>query len=483
MVTNVGDRSLETAFFILVFSVYVKTLFPSIPGGDSGELIAEACHLGTAHPPGYPLFTLVLHVVTKWLPSYGTEAWRANVFSAGCGAGSAAFIMSSVNVWAGSETVGPWAGMAAGGLYAFSPLVWMYSTGSEVFAANNFAASGIVYVTLRYARRPSWYDVKLGAFFCGIALCNQHTIVLFEVPLILWILWTQLPVITLKKLCILGTLFLCGMLPYAYMPIAATYNPQHGAWGEVRSLSGFFHHFRRGDYGTFRLFASSKDAEGLTQRLVYYATDLLDNEASLIGIALGVIGMLITLHPRFVASTPAPASANDNSTKTSRTDAKATKKSRSGMKPPDGSESAVVTTKSIGWGIALTYVFYLIVFHTLANIPLNEGLLFGVQMRFWMQPNIIFFIWIGVGLSTCLKRIGGMLPARSLSILAPVVSVLIISAQINKWYAISDQHDNKYIHNYAKALMAPLPEKSLFFTNYDQQWTSIRYLQRCENYR
>lgn len=25
-----------------------------------GELVAEGCQLGTAHPPGYPLFTLIV---------------------------------------------------------------------------------------------------------------------------------------------------------------------------------------------------------------------------------------------------------------------------------------------------------------------------------------------------------------------------------------------------------------------------------------
>ncbi len=32
--------------------VYLQTLSPSIAGGDSGELVAEGCKLGTSHPPG-----------------------------------------------------------------------------------------------------------------------------------------------------------------------------------------------------------------------------------------------------------------------------------------------------------------------------------------------------------------------------------------------------------------------------------------------
>jgi hypothetical protein len=45
--------------FACVAGVYLTTLFPSVPGGDSGELLAEACQFGVAHPPGYPLFILL----------------------------------------------------------------------------------------------------------------------------------------------------------------------------------------------------------------------------------------------------------------------------------------------------------------------------------------------------------------------------------------------------------------------------------------
>ena len=52
-------------------------------GGDSGEVVAEGCQLGVAHPPGYPLQTILIHLVTgDVFQSLGTPAVRANLLSA-----------------------------------------------------------------------------------------------------------------------------------------------------------------------------------------------------------------------------------------------------------------------------------------------------------------------------------------------------------------------------------------------------------------
>ena len=48
---------------------------------------------------------------------------------------------------------------------------------------------------------------------------------------------------------------------------------------------------------------------------------------------------------------------------------------------------------------------------------------------------------------------------------------------------MGDQSNNYYFHNYAKAILDTLPQNSLLLINYDQQWTSVRYLQECEHFR
>lgn len=48
---------------------------------------------------------------------------------------------------------------------------------------------------------------------------------------------------------------------------------------------------------------------------------------------------------------------------------------------------------------------------------------------------------------------------------------------------VSDQSTNDHFRNYAMSILEPLPSNSLLLINYDQQWTSIRYLQECEGIR
>ncbi len=50
-----ADSTLPWVVLLFSLSVFIPNCSPWIPGGDSGELLAQACQLGTAHPPGIVL--------------------------------------------------------------------------------------------------------------------------------------------------------------------------------------------------------------------------------------------------------------------------------------------------------------------------------------------------------------------------------------------------------------------------------------------
>lgn len=64
-----------------------------------------------------------------------------------------------------------------------------------------------------------------------------------------------------------------------------------------------------------------------------------------------------------------------------------------------------------------------------------------------------------------------------------IVAIILVYLQFRKWYFLSDQSDSYYFNNYATALLSPLPPNSLLLINYDMQWTSVRYMQKCEGLR
>ncbi|KAJ8390873.1 hypothetical protein AAFF_G00100050 [Aldrovandia affinis] len=68
-----------------VAALYLPCAQNTVPGGDSGELITAACELGVAHPPGYPLFTLLSHLALVLLP-FRSAAYSVNLLSGLLGA-------------------------------------------------------------------------------------------------------------------------------------------------------------------------------------------------------------------------------------------------------------------------------------------------------------------------------------------------------------------------------------------------------------
>lgn len=81
-------------------------------------------------------------------------------------------------------------------LFAFSPVIWTYAVGAEVFAMNNAIATGLLYLALRYAAKREMKYAYYGALLSGIGMCNQHTIILLEIPIVLMVFWTE------RKVCL-----------------------------------------------------------------------------------------------------------------------------------------------------------------------------------------------------------------------------------------------------------------------------------------
>jgi len=168
---------------LLALIIYAITLYPSVPGGDSGELIVAAQTTASAHPTGYPLYVLLAKVFT-WLP-VRSVAWRANLFSAVADALAAALLTLTT----ARLTRNPYAGMAAGGLFAFSLTLCTYATAAVVFAINNLLVALQLYFATRALTDRDVRFFHATAFAVGLGAANHVTSGATGVVLLVALLW------------------------------------------------------------------------------------------------------------------------------------------------------------------------------------------------------------------------------------------------------------------------------------------------------
>ena len=442
------------AFTAVVAAVLFRTMHPTVAGGDSGELMGAACELGVAHPPGYPLFTMLSWLGTQVIP-VGSPGYRLNCVSVLFAVLAAYFHFSAVLRWhlglvkAGATDTGSdeqwrgsaWVALIASGTLVFCPLLWQYSTHAEVFAMNNMFVAILLYLSVRYVQERQVVWARLGALVIGLGLTNQHTLLLYALPLVAWMVHLgRDQLLNPREFVILAALGLLGLTPYAYLFWAATHAPL-GSWGDTSTLSGwpavgFWTHFLRKEYGTFALYSGDEGKGGQKQLMLavsLYAKTLVTSDSMYLG-GVSVVGLVMALKKEGLSSFTAVAFS--------------------------------------------MLAFYFVVFHYLANLPLDRPLFFGVHIRFWMQSHIIVFGFIGIGIERLLSSIS--LWRRGIVI---PLSIALVSAQVAANFKMQDQSQNFHVLNFGHVLLDPRPQHAILFTQGDLVTNSIRYLQRCEKYR
>ena len=129
---------------LVLLAVYVCTLAPDITFWDAGEFIAAARTLGIPHPPGTPLFVLVLAVWAK-LFAFLSFPLATNLFSAVVSSIAAMLSARLVARGTGDMLAGAAAALCAGSMTS----VWLNATETEVYAAS----LGLAVLTLVTAER------------------------------------------------------------------------------------------------------------------------------------------------------------------------------------------------------------------------------------------------------------------------------------------------------------------------------------------
>jgi dolichyl-phosphate-mannose-protein mannosyltransferase len=228
---------------VIGLGLFVSTWTDAVQAADSGEVITAACNLGVAHPPGYPLHTLLGHGICA-LP-WSTPAGRVGALSVLAGVWALLMVYATVMLL----TRNRWAAAVAALTLAAGSIFWRQSSLAGVSVLNAALAATVVYTAIRAAAHQHLGWSALAGLCSGLALSHHHSSAVV-LPLVLLAVarprpsWRAAALRTL--LCALG--LAVGLLPYLQLVLA---DPQvTPRWGDPSTLGGLIHHVLRRDYGT-----------------------------------------------------------------------------------------------------------------------------------------------------------------------------------------------------------------------------------------
>ena len=232
------------SIFILTFFLYVHNLSRFIYGGDVGDILLAVGVRGVAHPSGYPLYTL-LGIIFSLLPIDQPLAYKVGLVSA-LFASLSVVILYLICL---RLTKNKYISLISSLTLAFSYIFWLYAEVAEVFSLAGFFILILFYLTLLFYEKKANIYLYLLAFLAGLSL-SHHLIILILFPSLFFLIirskWKIILDFRLLFTCFF--LFLLGLLPYLYIPIAASHYPLY-SWDNAINLNNFIRLITRADYG------------------------------------------------------------------------------------------------------------------------------------------------------------------------------------------------------------------------------------------
>ncbi len=424
--------ALDSALAALVpFAAYVRTLHPGLPAGDSGELVTVAATFGIAHPPGYPLWTMLAGAWARLLP-WGNVAWRVNLFSAVCAAAAAALLAAAVRRATGSRP----AALVAAWAFAFALPVWKTAVVAEVFALNALLAAGVLFALVAAVAAPRGRRTPaVAAIAClgALALSHHHTLLLLALPA--WIAAFALaaadpsPVTRPVRALPHSTAWaLAGLVPLAWLAFASR-RADALVWGDAHTLRGWLSLVLRAEYGTFRLDPADAGLRADTSHVLLFARAL--PAAFGPALALAALGALVVWR----------------------------------------------RSRTLGFALA-GYAALQALFFTRVGFPSDVVWLRGVVERFYVLPIVVLAFLAGLAAAWLVEH--ARFARRAAAVALPA---LVLASPFVLPNGRPDERGNTFTATLGRGILASLPADAVLFVQGDLLHNALAYLTRVERLR
>lgn len=418
--------------FTISFSVYFHNLSPSVYGGDAGDFITAALTRGVPHPSGYPLMT-ILGIIFTSLPLNQSPAWKMGLISS---------IFSSLGVIVTylivvELTKKRFLAIITAFTLSFAYPYWLYAEIVEVFAMHNLFILMSIYFLLKYINSKKEKYIIILVFVLGLSLTNNQSILLiFPVIALIILLTNWRIIINFKLLGISFLVFLLALSLYAYIPIAASRNPDIN-WGQAVNLKNFLILVTRKDYKTtIPGFDKLSFSNNMKTYFIY-----LNSYVTIIPLLFAIPGLFYLLKKKKV---------------------------------------------KLFILFLLLYFFLGPFFIYAANSPLlNFGNL-GVMERFYTSSIIILILLFPLGILLIYETASSFKNKFFTKILPKVIFVVFLIVPFSYFFSNikkTDLHNNYIGENFAIDLLSKLPRNSVAFINDDTAAFNSQYMQYAYGYR
>ncbi|HIC94857.1 MAG TPA: DUF2723 domain-containing protein, partial [Anaerolineae bacterium] len=277
--------------FVASFALYLHTLAPTVLPADSGEFQLISYVLGIAHPPGYPLYTMLGRLFT--LLPLGDPARRVNLMSALFAALTLALVSRTVR--RASPKFGALGGVAAAASLAGATTFWAQATTANVRSLSALLTALCLFLLVSYAQKarakrasPSLTPFAL-AF--GLGMTHHGSLVFLGLAFAAFLLATKASLLACWRSLLRPLLaFALSFAVLLYIPLRAPSAPFGGE--HVVGLRGFLDHvLARGFRGDMFAFARPRL---LPERLLVLA-GILDFEFGPALLVAALVGALMAL--------------------------------------------------------------------------------------------------------------------------------------------------------------------------------------------
>lgn len=271
---------------LLSFTIYWRTLAPTVYTFDSGEFATGAYSLGIIHSTGYPLYLLVSRLFT--LLPVGDIAYRVNLESAVWGAVTIALLFAIGYQLTGQATLSAGAAM----FFAFSHYYWPEAVIAETYTLNTVLVCTLILLLIRSPGVPRARVAAVAGLVFGLALSNHMSAILMLPALAYWgWLYLRGTRQALTAFLLFGSFTLVGLLFYLYLPIRFAADPPLNYaktyFGvDLTTLQGLWS-WMSGEM--FRSYVMGYDAIAIWPEVGKYVTWLWANFLGA-GVLLGIIG-------------------------------------------------------------------------------------------------------------------------------------------------------------------------------------------------